>query len=316
MNVLLSSPWLHPYLKELQDEFPEVEFAYSDNPQDLITAAAEAEVVLGQVTSEILAAAKQLRWIQSGSAGVEWMGSVPELANTDIIVCNTRGAHADTIAEHTFGMLVLLARGFIPLYEAQKKHEWQRRQIKPGMGLVGLTMGIIGLGNIGRAIGERAQAFKMKVIAVDAHDVPRPAYVSQFWRLDGLNELLGRSDIVVVATPITPETRGMLGPNELTHMKEGAFLLVVSRGGIIDEPTVVKMLREGKLAGAGLDVTETEPLPADNELWDAPNIFITPHSSPTSALTRNNVVAILKDNLHRYLAGQLLTNMVDKKLGY
>jgi phosphoglycerate dehydrogenase-like enzyme len=314
MKVLITSPWLHRYLEELRADFPQAEFVTVQNPTD--GAVAEAEVAFGAVSSELLRAARKLRWIQSGSAGVEWMEGVPELIDTDIIVTNTRGAHATTIAEHTIGMLVFLARGFDSLFQAQQQRIWQRPPQRPGVGLVGLTMGIIGLGQIGRAIAKRAHAFDMKIIAVDVNDVPRSDYVSEFWLLDGLSELLRRSDVVVVATPITNETRGMLGPAQLALMKPSAYLLVMSRGGIVDEPTLVKMLREGRLAGAGLDVQAIEPLPVENELWDAPNIFITPHCSPSSQQTQANVFSIMKENLKLYLAGQPLMNLVDKKRGY
>lgn len=314
MKVLLASPWVHQYLDELKAEFPDVEFVYGKTEAEVVKAAADAEVAFGPISRDAFMAAEELRWIQSSSAGVEWMKNVPELLDRDVIVTNTRGAHASTIAEHAFGMLVLLARNFPGLLKAQERKEWGNRQSL--VGLAGMTMGIIGLGQIGRAIGKRADAFEMRVIAVDAHAVPRPDYVAEFWLLDGLPELLKKSDVVVVATPITNETRGMLGPNELRLMKPSAYLLVMSRGGIVDEPTLIQMLREGKLAGAGLDVAAIEPLPPDNELWDAPNIFITPHCSPSSQQTRDNVLSTLKDNLKRYIAGQELVNLVDKKLGY
>jgi phosphoglycerate dehydrogenase-like enzyme len=316
MKLLVTTPWVNRYIDELRTEFPQVEFITTETPEDLVAAAADVEVAFGPVSGEVLSAARQLRWIQSASAGVEWMKRVPELAETDVIVTNTRGAHAATIAEHAMGMLIFLARGFSSLYEAQKQHVWQRPLEKPGVGLLGLTMGIIGLGNIGRAIAQRAHAFDMKLIAVDAHDVPRPDYIADFRLLDGLPELLRRSDVVAVATPITDETRGMLGPDQLALLQPSAFLLVLSRGGIVDEPTLAQMLREGRLAGAGLDVTTTEPLPPESELWEAPNILITPHCSPSSQQTRANVTAILKENLTRYLAGESLTNLVDKRLGY
>jgi phosphoglycerate dehydrogenase-like enzyme len=316
MKLLVTAPWVNQYLAELRVEFPQVEFVAGQTPEELVAAAADAEVAFGSLNRELLQAARKLRWVQSASAGVEWMKNVPEIAETDIMVTNTRGAHASTIAEHTMGMLVFLARGFDSLYKAQQQKVWQRPLEKPGTGLVGLTMGIIGLGNIGRAIARRAHAFEMKLIATDAHDVPRPEYISKFWLLDGLPELLRQSDVVVVATPITDETRGMIGPEQLALLKPSAYLLVVSRGGIIHEPTLAQMLRSGRLAGAGLDVTAIEPLPPESELWDVPNIIITPHSSPSSEQTRANVTAILKDNLTRYLAGEPLTNLVDKRLGY
>lgn len=316
MKLLITTHWVQSYLKDWEREFPQVQFVGGSTPEEILAAAADAEVAFGPVNEELFHAAKQLRWIQSGSAGVEWMASAPSLRESDVMVTNTRGAHATTIAEHTMGMLIFLARRFDELYEAQKRHEWIRGQGAPRVGLVGMTMGIIGLGQLGRAIAKRAHAFEMNIIAVDVNEVPKPDYVSEVGRLDGMADLMQRSDVVVVATPITEETRGMIGPDLLRMMKPSAYLLVISRGGIIHEPTLADMLRNGQLAGAGLDVTAIEPLPADNELWDCPNIIITPHNSPSSAQTHANVMSIMKDNLRRYLAGQPLTNLVDKKLGY
>lgn len=317
MKVLITAPYMHYFLGEWQKEFPQVEFISGETPEALRQAAADAEVAFGPVSADLLQAAPKLRWIQSGSAGVEWLQNVPALRESDIIVTNTRGAHATTIAEHTFGMLIYLARNFAELCDAQKQKVWLRpREMRTRAGLVGMTMGIIGLGQIGRAIAKRAHAFEMNVIAVDAHPVPKPDYVAEVRLLDGLDDLMRRSDVVVVATPITPETRGMIGPDQLALMKPGSYLLVMSRGGIVDEPTVTAMLHDGRLAGAGFDVTAIEPLPQESELWSAPNIIITPHCSPSSEQTRANVMAIMKENLRRYLAGEPLNNVVDKKLGY
>jgi phosphoglycerate dehydrogenase-like enzyme len=317
MKVLITAPYVHAYLDEWRQEFPQVEFLTGQTPAEVLAKAPEAEVAFGHVSQELFRAAPKLRWIQSGSAGVEWMQAVPELRDSDVIVTNTRGAHATTIAEHTFGMLVFLTRNFAQLYEAQKEHQWMRPQeIRPCTGLVGMTMGIVGLGQIGRAIAKRAHAFEMEVIAVDAHPVQQPEYVRELRLLDGLEDLMRRSDVVVIAIPITPETRGMINSSLLQQMKPGSYLMVMSRGGIVDEPTVVQMLREGKLAGAGFDVAAVEPLPPDNELWSAPNVFITPHCSPSSQQTRANVTNIMKENLRRYLAGEPLMNLCDKRLGY
>jgi phosphoglycerate dehydrogenase-like enzyme len=303
-------------MAELRSAFPQVDFVTGDSPEVLAATAGEAEVAFGYVTPELLRAAPKLRWVQSPSAGVEWLQNVPELADTDILVTNTRGAHADTIAEHAMGMLIFLTRNFYSLFQSQQQRVWQRPLEKEGVGLAGMTMGIIGLGRIGRAIARRAQAFDMNIIAVDAHEVPKPDHVSELALLERLPELLHRSDVVVVATPITPETQGMLGPSQLILMKPTAYLLVMSRGGIVDEETLARMLRDGRLAGAGLDVTAVEPLPAESELWAAPNIIITPHCSPSSQQTRDNIVGILRENLNRYLAGKALMNLVDKRLGY
>ena len=316
MKLLVTTHWVQSYLKDWEKDFPDVEFVGGTTPEEIKAAAADAEVAFGPVNEELFHAAKKVRWIQSGSAGVEWLASAPSLRESDVMVTNTRGAHATTIAEHTIGMLVFLARRFDEIYEAQKRHEWIRGQGAPRVGLAGMTMGVIGLGQLGRAIAKRAEAFEMNIIAVDVNEVPKPDYVAEVRRLDGLNDLMRRSDVVVVATPITDETSGMIGEAQLRLMQPSAYLLVISRGGIIHEPTLADMLRNGQLAGAGLDVTAIEPLPADSELWDCPNILITPHNSPSSSQTNHNVMSIMKDNLRRYLAGEPLTNVVDKKLGY
>lgn len=317
MNVLVTTGWLSQrFVDEWKAEFPEVTFVGGETDEEVIAAAADAEIAFGPLTEALVKSAPNLKWVQSTSAGVEWMRNAPSLLDSDVEVTNTRGAHATTIAEHTFGMLVFLARRFDETYEAQKRHEWIRGSSTPRTGLVGLTMGIIGLGQIGRAIAKRAHAFEMNVIAVDVNEVPKPDYVSEVRRLDALPDLMQRSDVVVIAIPITAETRGMIGPDLLKLMKSSAYLLVMSRGGIIHEPTLVEMLHEGKLAGAGLDVAETEPLPAENPLWDCPNIIITPHNSPSSDQTRANVMSIMKENLRRYLDGKPLINLVNKEAGY
>ena len=314
LKVLVTNEWIVRFVDALRRELPAVEFIVPDSEEHKLAAAADAEVALGSVTAELLAAAPRLKWVQSGSAGVEWIP--PQLADTDIVVTNTRGAHAATIAEHAFGMLIALARRFDDLRQAQRDKVWLRPAPQPTVGLAGLTMGVIGLGNIGRAIAVRAHAFEMPVIAVDAHPVARPDYVADVGLLDGLDDLLRRADVVAVATPITAATRGMLSAERLALLKPTAYLLGMSRGGIIDEPALVRMLHAGALAGAGLDVTAVEPLPADSELWDAPNILISPHSSPSSARTGELVGTMIRRNLQRYLAGEPLENVVDKSLKY
>ncbi len=317
MKLLVTTNYMNLQAQELGREFPQVEFIVAEKLEDQLKVAAEIEAAVGYVSQELFLAAPKLRWVQSASAGVEWMRNAPALVESDVTVTNMKGAHASTIAEHTFGMLVFLARKFGFLYEQQKNKEWVPfGQGTQYFGLAGMTMGIVGLGQIGRAIAKRANAFEMNVIAVDLHPVEKPDYVSELGNLDALPDLMRRSDAVAIAIPITPETRGMINAELLRSMKPSAYLLVMSRGGIVDEPTLIEMLHQGKLAGAGLDVTAVEPLPKDNPLWDAPNVIITPHCSPTSAQTANNTKTILRENLVRYLAGQPLLNVVDKKLGY
>lgn len=316
MKILITGQWVMRFVDGFRREFPQVEFVFADTAEDIAAQAADAEAAFGPMNSSQLQAAPNLRWIQSPSAGVEWMHNAPELTEREITVCNTRGAHATTIAEHTMGMLVFLTRGFGPLHKAQQRHEWGVPSGTRLVGLVGLKMGIVGLGNIGREIAKRAAAFEMDVSAVDVNPMEKPDYVSNLQLMDGMAALLQESDVVVVTVPITAETRGMIGPDELALLKPEAYFLVISRGGIIDEPTLIRMLEEGKLAGAALDVAATEPLPADDPLWDTPNLFITPHSSPSSVQTTSNVTRILSNNLKRFLNGEPLQNAVSVEHGY
>ncbi len=303
-------------MEEAQKTFPQIQFAAADDHDDILREIVDAEVVFGGINREAFLAAKQLKWIQNPGAGVERLARISEIAESDVTITNTRGAHAATIAEHTFGLLISLTRQLPQLLQAQREHDWVRRIDGPQVGLTGLTLGVVGMGNIGRAIAKRGHAFDMNVIGVDVNEVPKPDFVAELRLLDGLDDLMRRSDVVAVAAPITPETAGMLGPEQLRLMKPTAYLIVVSRGGIIDEDTLVQMLQEGQLAGAGLDVTATEPLPKDSSLWDTPNLLVTPHCSGSSSYTSAAGRAIFYENLRRYLAKEPLTNLVDLKRGF
>ena len=316
MKLLIAARWSQEQMEEAQQTFPQIQFTAVDDQDDILREIVDAEVVFGGISREAFLAAKQLKWIQNPGAGVEGLARISELAESDVTITNTRGAHAATIAEHTFGLLISLARQLPRLLQAQREHDWVRRIDGPQVGLTGLTLGVVGMGNIGRAIAKRGHAFDMNVIGVDVNEVPKPDFVTELRLLDGLDNLVQRSDVVAVATPHTPQTAGMLGPEQLRLMKPTAYLLVVSRGGIIDEDTLVQMLKEGQLAGAGLDVTATEPLPKDSSLWDAPNLLLTPHCSGRSSYTSAAGKSIFYENLRRYLAKEPLTNLVDLKRGY
>ena len=276
---------------------------------------ADVDAVYGQLTADEFASARQLRWVQSPSAGVEWMWRVPTLADSDVVVTNMRGAHAATIAEHTFAMLLSQTRGMRTFAQHQIDHHWGRGEL--GLTAIkGLTMGIVGFGNIGRAIARRATGFEMRVLAVDTEPVPAGEGVEEVWPLSRLDELCRESDVLAIAAPITPNSRGMIGAEQVRQLKRGAYVLQMSRGGIINEAALVDALEEGHVAGAGLDVTETEPLPVGDPLWTAPNLIITPHTSAASQLTWNLVWSILSENLGRFQRGETLMNLVDKRRGW
>lgn len=299
-----------------RDEFPDVTFVEAPGVAEQVAAIRDADAYIGRIPREVfLAAGPDLRWVHSTGAGVETVVSTPELVDSDIILTNTRGAHAPCIAEHAFGMLLTLTRGLQGHAADQRDHTW-RRPITGRRELTGATMVVVGVGNIGRAIAKRAVAFEMRVIGVDLEAAEPPAGVEAIWGLDRLDEALRLADVVAVATPLTRRTRGLLDARRIGLLKPDAYLLVLSRGGIIDEAALVAALRGGRLAGAGLDVQATEPLPPDSPLWDAPNLILTPHCSASSPQTRERVMAISTENVRRFVAGRELTNVCDKEAGF
>ena len=316
MKIVIAGRANEQDIATLRQQHPQLELVEAKQGPDLLAAVADADAVyIHTVTPELLRAAKKLRWVQSQGAGVEWIANVPELVEHPAQLTNTRGAHAQTIAEHAFAMLLYLTRGLEQFVVAKKEHRWA----KPGgrlLGLSGMTLGVIGLGRIGSAIAQRGHGFDMKVVAVDANQVPHESYVEQLWGLNDLPELLRHADVVAVAIPSTPETRGLLSAGRLAKMKQGAYLLVMSRGGIVDERAVAAALTEGRLAGAGLDVFENEPLEESSPLWDAPNAVLTPHSSGSSRQTTELAWSIFAENAGRFVRGETLNNVVDKRKGY
>lgn len=304
-------------LTALQKAYPNVQFVSGANRADSAKQLADADAFFGGMTADEWEMAEKVRWIQSPSAGVEWMWKIPGLAESNVVVTNARGAHAATIAEHTFALLLAHTRAVKVHYDYMAKKQWVRGDMSKYLsGIKGLTMGIIGFGNIGRNIGRRAAAFEMNVLAVDAHPGAPGDGAKEVWPLERLNDMCRQTDVLTISAPITPQTRGMVGREQINLMKDGSYLLQVSRGGIVDEPSLIEALKSGKLAAAGLDVQATEPMEPSDPLWDAPNILLTPHDSGVSGLTTDLMWSIFFENVGRFVKGQELTNIVDKKLGY
>ena len=304
-------------LEDLSGEIPDLTIARATTPEEIVREIADTEVFYGFPTAAVVEAAPKLRWIQSPSAGVEYVAKVPALVASDVILTNTRGAHGPSIGEHTFALLLAMTRRLPTSWGWQREHHWGRVEgYRTSREIMGSTMGIFGFGAIGRGIAQRAHAFEMPLLAVDAQAVDGQPWVDEVWPPSRLPDLLERSDVVVVATPLTAETRHLLDGPLLARMKPDSYLIVVSRGGIVDEVALAEALQAGRLAGAGLDVTEVEPLPADSPLWDAPNLIITPHLAGASWQKERRCVEILKENLLRFSKGEALLNVVDKRRGY
>lgn len=284
-----------------------------------------AEIYLGMgVPREIFLAATagespRLRWAHTGSAGVG-AALYPEMRASDVILTNSAGIMGPPMAETILGMVLYFARGFDLAQESRRRREWTKDAIydpaSPVREVGDATIGIVGYGGVGREVGARARALGMRVLATRRHAAPPSADVEVLTGRDGLRRLLADSDYVAITVPGTPETKGLIGPEELALMKATAVLINVARGSIVDEPALVDALRAGRLRGAGLDVFAREPLPADSPLWDLPNVLMTPHVSAVSPRYWRRETDLIVENIRRYLAGRELLNVVDKERGY
>jgi D-3-phosphoglycerate dehydrogenase len=238
---------------------------------------------------------------------------VPSVVASEIVVTSASGVLADQVAEHTLALITGLLRGLPVFFRAQQKKEFVRR---PTRDLHRATIGIVGFGGNGRRLAEVLRVFKGRILATDMFPVDKPEYVEALWPAERLDDLLTESDIVVLAAPLNETTRGMLDARALAAMKRGAVLINVARGGLVVEAALVAALRAGHLAGAGLDVTDPEPPGADSPLWDMPQVIITPHVGGQSARRIDDMTDFFCENLRRWLAGEPLRNLVDKRLGF
>jgi phosphoglycerate dehydrogenase-like enzyme len=312
MRLLVKGPLEDEVVHQLEQISPQITVIRGD---DRYTAELPAaDVVYGPITPPESASAKRLRWIQAASVGVDHILS-PELVAGDVLLTNTRGCSSSVIAEHVFALMLALTRG---VGMAARERKWvgmEERRIE----LRGSTMGIIGLGGIGREVARRAKVMDMHVIAVDAEPMFRERYqmADEVWLVDThYDEMLRRSDVVVCCAPLTARTRGMLGAREFDLFKPQAVLIHVSRGPLVKTNDLLAAIRSKKLAGAGLDVTDPEPLPNDHPLWQEPNVIITPHKAGRSQFVLKRQGEVLVENVRRYVAGLPMLNVVDKQKGY
>jgi phosphoglycerate dehydrogenase-like enzyme len=300
--------------------FPQVDVVSVEDDAALPAALADADAFLGwRIPEEDFAAARQLRWFHSASAGIE-ESLFPALVDSAVTMTNSTGLHGICIPEHILGQMFVLARNFHEAVRLQQRAEWNRFALIVHQGgmreLHGSNLAILGAGPIGANLARMAVALGMKV-RVMRRDASRTVeHAEAVVAPADLHALLAWADFVVLAVPLTAETRGMIGAAELRAMRSGAYLINVARGEVVDESALVDCLRAGGIAGAALDVFDQEPLPADHPLWSLSNAFLTPHISGYTATYFDRMLGLFEDNLGRYLAGQPLRNVVDKRLGY
>lgn len=282
------------------------------------TTLGRAEIIVGGLPEGWRTKARRLRWVQFLGAGMEG-ALTPELVSSDVVITNASGVHAVPISEHVTAMVLMFVRALKRCVCQQVKHEWNREGFEDHVTeLCSSTMGVVGLGAIGEAVAERAKALGMRVIATRRHPDRPSEFVDQLYSPDQLPDLLRQSDFIAICTPLTHETRGMIGAEQIRIMKSDAFIVNIARGAIIDQDALVAALQEGRIGGAGLDVTDPEPLPSDSPLWDMPNVIISPHIAGLTPIYGRRAADIFLRNLQHYLRGDIegMPTLVDRHLGY
>lgn len=330
--------WLGP---RLQRDFPVLDVVQLPSYDGLTSEIADADIYVGwSLRPEQFRAAHKLRWIHATAAGVSQL-LTPELVAADILLTNSRTIQGPVVAEHVIAVIFALAKRLPSALRYQEQRHWAQKTIweERPRELAGATLGLIGFGTIARETARRALTLGMKVMAVREHPergtspgrelAPTDGDVSldsavpslsdaavQVLGLDSLDELLLASDYVVLAAPETPRTHGLMNASRIASMRPGSCLINVSRGSLLDETALLTALRENRLAGAALDVFETEPLPPDSPLWDAPNLLLTPHTAAVVEGLWERHFRLIAANLRRFLDGRTLLNLVDKRKGY
>jgi glyoxylate/hydroxypyruvate reductase A len=337
VRVLIASPLESELVQRVQAVDPRLDVVYRDDllapprytgdhhpkvqrsPEQAAEWAAllsQAEVLFdvdGPSTADFETRVPRLRWIQASSSGIgEWVRMLG-IVDSPIVVTNAAGIHSVPLAEFVVFSMLYFARSWPRMVAEQRAHHWERCAIET---LDGKTLGIVGLGNVGRSVARLAKPFGVRTIGVRRSPGASHDGVDAVYGPDGLDTVLRESDYLVLCVPHTAETVGLLGAAEIASIKRGAVLINIARGSVINEPALIDALRSGQLGGAALDVVAREPLAADSPLWDMPNVLITPHSMSTGIDENERLTTLFCDNLRRYLADQPLRNVIDKVRGY
>ena len=307
-------------VERLRREFPQHDFLRAKNPDEMLALIREADVAFSsQIYDNALEASARLRWIHSPAAGIGSMLS-PAMVNSAIVLTNSRGNHAEAIAEHVIGVVLALYRKLPEAFRHQAAHRWAHSEMTTGepLRLVrGSLFGIVGPGGIGSTIARFASQLGASVEGIRRRpELGAPPGMSAVFAPSQLRERLPAWDVVVLAVPLTSETRGLIGREELHLMKQDAILVNIGRGKLVKEPELIEALRARTIAAAALDVVEHEPLDPASALWDLPNALITPHVSGLRPDHWEMAIALFAENLRRFDAGQPLLNVVDKSAGY
>ncbi len=335
IEVLTTIPFPEAVMQKLKGMAPRIKITHTPAQQveDIpLEVWNKIEVLYTDVLLPPPELVPNLKWIQFHYAGIDYIQDSPLLQKPDLIFSSMSGASAIQEAEYILGMLLALSRRMPDLVANQQKKEWPKdrwERFTP-VELTNSTVGLVGYGSISREVARLLQPFNVKVLAtkkdvmypadkgysIEGHGDPEGNYFHRLYPIEALKQMLKLCDFVVVTLPITPETRGLIGEAELQSMKPGAFLVHVSRGGIVDESALITALNEHKLAGAALDVFSQEPLPSDSILWKTPNLVITPHISGFSSRYKERAGEMFAENLQRYLHGEPVLNQYNPERYY
>jgi phosphoglycerate dehydrogenase-like enzyme len=307
--------------ERLQADFPQIEVAHRTDYEGAEDYLRDSEVIFAfSLSLEQFRLAQKLRWIHAPTAAVHQL-LFPELVKSDVVLTNAHEVHGPVVAEHVMALVFALAKKIPQATRLQQKHVWGQDEIwndgpRPRE-VAGATLGLIGLGSIGRTVARMASALGMRVLAVREHpEKEKPEGVAEVYSPAQINDLLSQSDYVVVAAPLTEETRGVINAERLNAMRRDAYLINVGRGPQVDETALAEALRNHGIAGAALDVFEQEPLPAESPLWEIETLLITPHTAGLTEKLWQRHYALFSENLRRYLAREPLPFVVDKQKGY
>lgn len=310
-------PWVED---SLASDFPQLKVVIGRDEGTIYREIADCEIFVSwTLEAEQFVRCSKLKWIHSPAAGVTQL-LLPGVVKSEIIVTNGRTVHAVPVAEHTIALIFALARRLIDCFRAQSEGIWSQKEIWGGRVLPtevnGKTLGLVGLGSIGREIAVRAKALGMRVVAAKRDTSRGVDNVDKLYPQPQLLEMLEEVDYLVLAAPDTPENRHMIGAAELRKLKPNACLINIARGTLVDTDALMWALDSGALAGAALDVTDPEPLPEGHPLWTTRNVLITHHVASATERFWPRQIDLLKENLRRYLAGEPMLNLVDKRRGY
>ncbi|HZT30695.1 MAG TPA: D-2-hydroxyacid dehydrogenase [Bryobacteraceae bacterium] len=289
------------------------------NKANVMQEVPDADAFIGNIRPAEVRAGTHLKWVQVMSAGVEnvlFLSGGNDLRDSNIVLTNNKEVQGPEIADHAMAMLLMLSRHLQLYWQNKQEEKWETPRPYPGIELRGKTAVVIGVGGIGMQISARAWAFGMNVIGVDPEDKPFSPFLVKVVKPDQLNDVLPQADVVFISAPHTPQSHKMMGPKQFDLMKKGAWFIAVSRGGIYDLDSLVRALDGQRLSGAGVDVTDPEPLPKGHPLWKFNNVIITPHIAGRSDRDHDRMVETVKENIERFVDGKPLINVVNKQKGY